>query len=169
MNFHSISHDHLLSLFHFALRSSYALRYLCRVHFHLIRKTLAFSETAFLAPTHRLPLNFRTDERSATIADSTRYRSVRSKESFYAGSALIRRRSDVRRVGTLRASCLADRTRLLGNERTTSSKTRLFENQISPRRPDRREISKIVRGSFDRACENNAAIGNERRYRRRYR
>lgn len=108
----------------------------------------------------------RNDRRLDAISERT------LDESFYAGSALIRRRSDVRRVGTLRtlrASCFADRTRLLGNERTTSSKTRLFENQISPRRPDRREISKIVRGSFDRACENNAAIGNERRYRRRYR
>lgn len=34
----------------------------------------------------------------------------------------------------------------------------------------RREISKIVRASFDRACENNGVVmEKERRYRRRYR
>lgn len=122
------------------------------------------SRTDFVA------IDFRMDERSATIAipsnpcpSSNGERNSRTRhgigaytldESFYAGSASIRRRI-VATLRTLRASCPITRKREDD-----------FEQNATARKLDFPETS----ASFDRACENNrVVIEKERRYRRRYR
>lgn len=139
MNFHSISHDHLLSLFHFALRPSYGSS------LPLPRSFPTRALRNGVSRTESIAINFRIDERSATIAiPSNSCPSSSGERCTPAASRIVPDYSETRgRLGAKR-DC---------------SKIR------SPR--DARFVAKSRKSkSFDRTCENNAVIEKERRYRR---